>query len=78
MAVLTANDLKTKGVSDIEHLLQAGQLQRLKWDRVVDDVRPLLDVGADSALLTLENVLPVVAYPRSEQGVGCGGSPIVS
>lgn len=44
----------------------SGQLQRLKWDRVVDDVRPLLDVGADPALLTLENVLQVVAHPRSE------------
>jgi len=32
----------------------------------VDDVRPLLDVGADPALLTLENVLQVVAHPRSE------------
>ncbi|MBM4456269.1 MAG: nucleotidyl transferase AbiEii/AbiGii toxin family protein [Chloroflexi bacterium] len=42
----------------------AGQLQRLQWDRVVDDVRPLLDVDADPALLTRENVLQVVMHSR--------------
>lgn len=43
----------------------ADRLQRLHWDRAVDDVRPLLDVGADLALLTRENLLQVVMHPRS-------------
>lgn len=42
----------------------ASHLQRLNWDRVVDDVRPLLDTGADLDLLTLENMLQVVSRRR--------------
>ncbi|HSN73472.1 MAG TPA: nucleotidyl transferase AbiEii/AbiGii toxin family protein [Anaerolineae bacterium] len=40
------------------------QLQRLNWERAVDDVRPLLEVGADRNLLTLENVLRVLESAR--------------
>lgn len=32
------------------------RLQRLNWDRVLDDVRPLLEPGADLDLLTLDNL----------------------
>lgn len=32
-------------------------LQRLNWERAVDDVRPLLEPGVDPELLTLDNVL---------------------
>ena len=32
------------------------RLQKLNWDRVVDDVRPLLEPGADPDLLTLDNL----------------------
>jgi hypothetical protein len=42
----------------------ADHLQRLNWERVVDDVRPLLDLGADLNLLTLENML----RPANHQG----------
>jgi hypothetical protein len=42
----------------------ADQLQQLNWERVVDDVRPLLDLGADLDLLTLENMLRVVNRQR--------------
>ncbi|MGB3219823.1 MAG: nucleotidyl transferase AbiEii/AbiGii toxin family protein, partial [Anaerolineae bacterium] len=42
----------------------ADQLRRLNWDHVVDDVRPLLDLGADLELLTLENMLQVVNRQR--------------
>ncbi len=42
----------------------ADHLQRLNWDRVVDDVRPLLDTGADLDLLTPENMLQVVSRRR--------------
>lgn len=44
--------------------LVADRLQQLNWDRGVDDVRPLLDVGADPSLLTLENLLQVVNRQR--------------
>ena len=33
------------------------RLLQLNWDRVLDDVRPLLDSGADQNLLTLDNVM---------------------
>ena len=33
------------------------RLQGLNWDRVVDDVRPLLEPGANPDLLTLDNVM---------------------
>lgn len=39
----------------------ADQLQRLNWDRVVDDVRPLLDLGAELDLLTQENILQLTS-----------------
>ncbi len=48
----------------------ADRLQQLQWDRVVDDVRPLLDVGADPTLLTRENVLQVMMQPRSRTRPG--------
>jgi hypothetical protein len=38
----------------------ADQLQRLNWARAVDDVRPLLEPGVDSNLLTLENLMRVL------------------
>lgn len=38
-------------------LVLRDQLQRLDWERVVDDVRPLLEPGANPDLLTLDNVL---------------------
>lgn len=38
-------------------LVLRDQLQRLNWDRVVDDVRPLLEPGANPDLLTLDNVM---------------------
>jgi len=38
----------------------ADQLQRLNWARVVDDVRPLLEPGVDSNLLTRENLMRVL------------------
>lgn len=41
-------------------LVLADQLQRLNWARVVDDVRPLLEPGVDSNLLTLENLMRVL------------------
>lgn len=42
----------------------ADRLQRLNWERVVDDVRPLLDPGAGLDLLTLKNILQVVNRQR--------------
>ncbi len=33
------------------------RVQQLAWERVVDDVRPLLELGASPDLLTLDNVL---------------------
>lgn len=36
------------------------QLHRLNWERALDDVRPLLEPGADPNLLTLENVARVI------------------
>jgi hypothetical protein len=41
-------------------LVLADQLQRLNWARVVDDVRPLLEPGVDSNLLTQENLMRVL------------------
>jgi len=35
----------------------ADHLQRIDWDRVVEDVRPLLEPGANADLLTLDNVM---------------------
>jgi len=39
------------------HRVLHERLQRLDWDRVVDDVRPLLEPGANPDLLTRENVM---------------------
>lgn len=36
------------------------RLQTVVWERVIDDVRPFLEPGADPSLLTRENVLRVV------------------
>ena len=36
------------------------RLLQLNWDRVLDDVRPLLDSGADQNLLTLDNVMRIL------------------
>jgi len=36
------------------------RLQAISWDRVVADVRPFLELSADLALLTLENVMRVL------------------
>ena len=36
------------------------RLLQLNWDRVLDDVRPLLDSGVDPDLLTLDNVMRMV------------------
>ena len=33
------------------------RLLQLNWDRVLDDVRPLLDSGVDPDLLTLDNLI---------------------
>ncbi|HID90093.1 MAG TPA: nucleotidyl transferase AbiEii/AbiGii toxin family protein [Anaerolineae bacterium] len=41
-------------------LVLRDRLQRLNWDRVVDDVRPLLEPGANPDLLTLDNVMRTV------------------
>ena len=38
-------------------LILRDRLCQLNWDRVLDDVRPLLDPGADLNLLTLGNVM---------------------
>lgn len=38
-------------------LILRNRLLQLNWDRVLDDVRPLLDPGADQDLLTLDNVM---------------------
>ena len=38
-------------------LILRDRLLQLNWDRVLDDVRPLLDPGADLNLLTLDNVM---------------------
>lgn len=38
-------------------LLLRDQLQQLNWKRVVDDVRPLLEPGANLDLFTLDNVM---------------------
>lgn len=40
----------------------ADRLQRLNWERVVDDVRPLLASEVDLHALTLENVLRVLSH----------------
>ena len=37
------------------------RLQALPWDRVLADVRPLLEPSADTGLMTLENLLRVLA-----------------
>jgi len=39
------------------HLVLRDHLRRLNWERVVDDVLPLLEPGADPDLLTPDNVL---------------------
>jgi hypothetical protein len=36
------------------------RLQTVAWERVVSDVRPFLEPGADPALLTLENMMRVL------------------
>jgi hypothetical protein len=36
------------------------QLQTVAWERVVSDVRPFLEPGADPTLLTLENMTRVL------------------
>lgn len=41
-------------------LVLADRLQRLQWDRAVDDVRPLLEPGVDPNLLTLENLTQIL------------------
>ena len=38
-------------------LILRDRLLQLNWDQVLDDVRPLLDPGADLNLLTLDNVM---------------------
>lgn len=38
----------------------ADQLLRLDWDRVLSDVRPLIETGADLHLLTLDNMLQLL------------------
>jgi len=38
-------------------LVLRNRLQQLNWNRVVDDVRPLLEPGANPDLLTLDNVM---------------------
>lgn len=40
----------------------ADRLQRLNWERVVDDVRPLLASEVDLHALTLENILRVLSH----------------
>ena len=37
------------------------RLQAVLWDRVVSDVRPFLEPSADPTLLTLENLMRVLA-----------------
>jgi predicted nucleotidyltransferase component of viral defense system len=41
-------------------LVLADRLKQLNWDRVVDDVRSLLEPGGDPNLLTLENLMRVL------------------
>lgn len=49
-------------------LVLRDQLHRLDWDRVVDDVRPLLEPGASPDLLTLDNVLRAIGAGLRELG----------
>jgi hypothetical protein len=41
----------------------AAQLRRLEWDRVLSDVRPLIETGAMLHLLTLDNLLNLLNGP---------------
>jgi len=47
------------------HLVLRDRLQQLNWDRVVDDVRPLLEPVANPDLLTLDNVMRVLESSTS-------------
>lgn len=64
--ILLNNALRQTGWSGPElseknwRLVLADQLQRFNWARVLDDVRPLLEPGADPNLLTLENLMRVL------------------
>ena len=41
----------------------AAQLRGLEWDRVLSDVRPLIETGAMMHLLTLDNLLHLLNVP---------------
>lgn len=56
---LRLQNLERLDVQALQRL--ADQLQRLNWARVVDDVRPLLEPGADPNLLTQENLMRFLA-----------------